>query len=453
MQYKKEIINEPGIPDDLHLQEVNMYIPDIETRSRSEIKVYQESRLKELLQYLDTRSPFYRDLFRKSSININSIKTLEDLASIPFTTKQDLNEKNNEFICVERSKIIDYVTTSGTLGDPVTFALTQKDFDRLAYNEYISFICADGDKDDIYQLMCTLDRRFMAGMAYFLGINKMGAGMIRVGNGLPELQWDTIKRINPTILIAVPSFIIKMIDYAEKNNIKYNESSIQKAVCIGENIRNVDFSYNNLGKLIADRWNIKLYSTYASTEKATSFTECAEGKGGHHHPELIIIEIIDENGNHVKEGESGELVFTTLGVEGMPLLRYKSGDICQYFSDPCNCGRTTTRLGPIIGRKNQMIKYKGTTLYPPSLYDILDDFIDVLNYYVEVKSNDIGTDEILLHIFSNKPSEKLEKSIKDKFRSKIRVAPSLIFEDEISVRKVTHPETSRKAVKFIDKRI
>ncbi|HEY1405151.1 MAG TPA: phenylacetate--CoA ligase family protein, partial [Spirochaetota bacterium] len=160
----------------------------------------------------------------------------------------------------------------------------------------------------------------------------------------------------------------------------------------------------------------------------------------------------DDNGNPVKEGETGELVFTTLGVEGMPLLRYRSGDICRVFTDPCGCGRMTTRLGPIIGRRNHMIKYKGTTLFPPVLWDTLDEIREISMYYVEVYTNEIGTDEILIHIASADHSEAFEKKIKDRFRAKIRVAPLISFEDADVMRKVVHPELSRKAIKFIDRR-
>lgn len=429
-----------------------MHIPEIEFLSHEEIIRCQEKKLAESIQYLNKNSQFYSEMFLRENINPEDIRTIKDLKKIPFTTKDDLNHYNDKFICVDRNKITDFVTTSGTLGDPVTFALTDGDLERLAYNEYISFICSDGSPDDIYQLMCTIDRRFMAGLAYFLGIRKLGAGVIRVGNGLPELQWDTIRRMKPTVLIAVPSFILKMLEYAERTGIDYNSTSVTKAVCIGENIRNTDFSYNAIGKKITDQWNIKLYSTYASTEKGTSFTECGAGRGGHLHPELIIAEILDEHGNDVNEGETGELVFTTLGVEGMPLLRYRSGDLCQFFSDPCACGRNTIRLGPIVGRRNHMIKYRGTTLYPPALYDILDSIREVNMYYIEVYTNEIGTDEILIHINVQGDSGIIEGLIKDKIRAKVRVAPRIAVEELEILRKTVFPEISRKPVKFIDRR-
>ena len=430
-----------------------MRIPEIEFASAEEIEKCQNEKLIETVLYLNSNSKFYQEMFQREKINPFDIKTVSDLKKIPFTSKDDLHNRNEDFICVSKNQISDYVTTSGTIGDPVTFALTDRDLDRLAYNEYISFICADGSSEDIYQLMCTLDRRFMAGLAYFLGIRKLGAGIIRVGNGLPELQWDTIKRIKPTALVGVPSFILKMIEYAEHNGIDCNDTSVVKAICIGENIRKSDFSYNTLGKNITDKWNIKLYSTYASTEKGTSFTECGAGTGGHLHPELIIAEVIDENGNDVGEGETGELVFTTLGVEGMPLLRYRSGDLCQFFSSPCECGRNTLRLGPIIGRRHHMIKYRGTTLYPPALYDVLDSINEVIIYYVEVFTNEIGTDEILIHVNAKGDQHKIESLIKDKIRAKVRVAPKIVFEESEIIRKIVFPELSRKSQKFLDRRL
>jgi phenylacetate-CoA ligase len=428
------------------------FFPEIERSTVGEIKKFQEIKLQEQLRYLKENSKFYSGHFQRYGIDTGRIRTLGDLENIPPTTKDDLQQRNDDFICVPKQKIIDYITTSGTSGDPVTFVMTDKDLDRLAYNEAISFTCADGTPEDIYQMMTTIDRRFMAGLAYFMGIRLMGAGVVRVGNGMPEFQWDTIRRIHPTAIITVPSFLLKIIEYAESNGIDYKNSSIRKAVCIGEQLRNTDFSLNTLGRRITEKWPIKLYSTYASTEMGTSFTECGEGLGGHHHPDLIIVEFLDNENRNVKEGECGEITITTLGVEGMPLLRFKTGDVCYRYTEPCKCGRTSMRLGPVIGRKNQMIKYKGTTLYPPSLYDILDSIDFVRNYVVEVFTNEIGTDEILIYIGSNDPITDKEKDIKDHFRAKLRVAPLIRFENMETLQKMQASGSGRKSIRFIDNR-
>ena len=427
-------------------------IPEIEKASIAEIKAFQEGKLKELLTYVSTKSPYYRRVFRNFKIGPSDINSLEDLVKIPVTTKEDLQKYNDDFWCVPKSKIIDFVTTSGTLGNPVTVGLTDKDLDRLAYNEAISFACAGVKEDDILQLTTTMDRRFMAGLAYFLGIRKLGAGIIRVGAGIPELQWDSIQKFKPSYLIVVPSFLLKLIQYAEINNIDINASSIKGAICIGEALRNQDFSLNILAKKIKAKWDIELYSTYASTEMSTAFTECPEQKGGHQHPELIIVEILDENNQVVSEGEEGELVITTLGVEAMPLIRFKTGDIVIAHTGPCTCGRNTMRLGSVIGRKKQMIKYKGTTLYPPAMDNLLNDFTEVKNHIVEIYHNDIGTDEILIKIYAPKASESLLAKIRDHFRSKLRVSPTIAICTKEEIQKLQVSKLGRKPVSVIDLR-
>lgn len=427
-------------------------IPEIELASKAEINSFQIEKLKSLLGYLNMNSAFYKRLFKTHEIDINKINSLEDLAVIPTTSKDDLQQYNDDFICVPKNKIVDYVTTSGTLGEPVIFALTDKDLDRLAYNEAISFACAGVTSDDVIQLMTTIDRRFMAGLAYFLGARKLGAGIIRVGNGIPELQWDSILKFKPTYIIVVPSFLLKLIEFAKNNNIDINKSGIKGAICIGESLREQDFSLNTLSKKIRENWDIELYSTYASTEMSTAFTECEAQQGGHHHPELIISEILDDNNQPVVEGESGELTITTLGVEGMPLLRFKTGDIVKAHSEKCSCGRNTDRLGPVIGRKKQMIKYKGTTIYPPAMHNVLNDFNEVETYIIELSHNSIGTDEILIKIATEEPTEKLLKNIKDHFRAKLRVRPNIEFCDIKGIQKLQFPKMSRKPMIVLDKR-
>ncbi|MDR0725074.1 MAG: AMP-binding protein [Prevotellaceae bacterium] len=431
---------------------------EIEYKSKEEIKRFQEEKLREVLLYMGLHSPFYQRMFRKHGIDIRKIRTLEDLQQIPFTEKKDLQLSNDDFLCVPREKVIDFITTSGTLGDPVTFAMTDKDLDRLAYNEKISFSCAGVKPTDIVQLMTTIDKRFMAGLAYFLGLRSLGAGVIRVGNGIPELQWDTITRIKPNTIMCVPSFILHIVKYAEEHGINYRNSSVKKVVCIGENLREQDFSLNLLGQRIKEKWDVELYSTYASTEMATTFAECEYGCGGHHHPELIICEVVDNEGKIVENGEVGELVVTTLGVEGMPLLRFKTGDLVCFHTEKCRCGRTSMRVSPVVGRANHLLKYKGTTLYPPAIYDVLDNTSCVENYVVEVSLDENGNDNVLVKIGIRGrqgvegSKKELIKEMKDRFRAKIRVAPDIEFCDTDNLRKIIFPDLSRKPIKFIDKR-
>lgn len=429
-----------------------MYSTDSAFRDKHIISAMQNQKLAEMLQYINTHSPYYKRLFQTNRINVSAIQSVKDLALLPVTHKEDLQQSNEDFLCVGKEKIIEYTSTSGTLGSPVTIALTENDLQRLAYNEYSSFVCADGSPGDIFQLMLTLDRQFMAGMAYYSGIRKLGAGVVRVGPGVPSLQWETIARLKPTTVVAVPSFMVKLIQFADEQNININKTSVQKAICIGENIRNTDFSLNVLGKRITDSWNIRLYSTYASTEMQTAFTECGYGNGGHHQPELIIVELLDENNQPVPPGTAGEVTITSLGIEGMPLLRYKTGDICMAFDEPCKCGRNTLRLSPVIGRKKQMIKFKGTTLFAPALFELLNGMAEVKEYVAEVYSNEIGTDEVLLYLVPSRNTEECDHQIRAYLQAKLRVSPHIKYMLPEEMQKLQFPEASRKPVKFIDKR-
>lgn len=427
---------------------------DIEFQSVEEIKRFQEEKLREQLRYLSAHSKYYQQLFEAHQIDISSIQTIEDLQRIPFTEKADLQSHNDDFLCCPKSQIIDFVTTSGTLGDPVTFGCSEADLQRLAFNEAKSFACAGINEHSVVQLMTTLDKRFMAGMAYFMGLRKLGAGVIRVGNGVPELQWDTINRLKPDAIMCVPSFILRLVEYAQAHGIDHHRSSIRKIIGIGEGLRNQNFDYNLLGQRIHDLWpEVQLYATYSSTEMSATFSECQFGLGGHIHPELIIIEIIGEDGLPVPDGQVGEVVATTLGVEAMPLLRFRTGDIAAKRIEQCPCGRNSFRLTPIVGRKHNLIKLKGTTIYPPAINDVLDNTDYVQNYVVIVRPSDAGTDEVLVKVGLKHEVENVEKDLKERFRARLRVAPLVEVLPVDTVQQINFPAQSRKPIKFIDERL
>lgn len=426
---------------------------DIEFESAKTINAYQEVLLHRQLEYLTSASPYYKAALK--GINTSKIQTIDDLRQLPFTTKQDLQQHQWDFLCVPRSKVVDYITTSGTLGDPVSFGCTEQDLQRLAFNEEKSFSCAGLKPGDTLQLMTTIDKRFMAGLAYWLGIRKLGASIIRVGNGVPELQWDTIERLHPDSIMCVPSFILKLVDYAVAHGIDYHNSSVKRIIGIGEGLRNQDFSLNLLGSRIHQLWpEVKLFATYSSTEMSATFSECEYGCGGHVHPELIIVEIIGENDEPVPDGEVGEVVVTTLGVEGMPLLRFRTGDMAARINEPCKCGRNSYRLTPLVGRKNNMIKLKGTTLYPPAINDVLDNTPEVENYVVVVRTSDSGTDEVIVRVGvkNDVMHDAAISMLKERFRARLRVTPKIEVLPTDVIQAFNFTAKSRKPVKFIDER-
>ncbi len=247
---------------------------------------------------------------------------------------------------------------------------------------------------------------------------------------------------------------MKLIEYADQNGISYKQSSVKKAICIGESLRTPDFGLNTISKKIKDYWNIDLYSTYASTEMQTAFTECSHGKGGHLHPELLIVEFLDDNNHSVAEGQLGEVTITTLGVEGMPLFRYKTGDMAMHYTESCKCGRTTLRIGPIEGRKRQMIKLRGTTLYPSGVFEILHEIKEVKDYIVEVSTGELGTDELKLYLCTKTEADsQVMTSIKSIVQSHLRVLPEIVLCSAQQIEQMQLAGQLRKPKKFIDNRI
>ncbi len=400
------------------------------------------------IRYAVNHAPFYQRHFSKNALDRLS---WEAFKTLPFTTKEDLSQNNRDFLCVPSQQVAEYVTTSGTSGKPVTIYLTKKDLVRLAKNEKESFELTGAKPGDLFQLMTTIDKQFMAGLAYYLGVQELNAGMIRIGPGVPALQWNSILENKPTILIAVPSFLVNLIDYAKQNGIDINQTSVRAAICIGEPIREDDLSENVLARRIHADWNIELFSTYASTEMGAAFTECKAHQGGHLNEDLIYLEVLDEEGKEVAHGEKGEIVITTLGTEGTPLIRYKTGDVARIYRETCMCGRTSPRIGPILGRKNQMIKFKGTTIFPPSIYEIFDSRSEISCYKIEVAKDYLGHDTITILLENRIEHHPIMNQIIEDCKAKLRVVPHFVFLETDYLRSQVFKNHMRKPEKIVFK--
>ena len=161
---------------------------------------------------------------------------------------------------------------------------------------------------------------------------------------------------NETAVVAVPSFLRVIADKARETGFDLRSCSVRKAICIGEPVRDRTFGLNTSGRAIEEAWGAQLYSTYGVTELANSLCECNAGTGGHVHEDQLHLEIVDDSGHVLGDGEVGEVVATTFGVEAMPVIRYATGDCAALFRERCSCGHAAPRVGPIVGRKNQKLK-------------------------------------------------------------------------------------------------
>jgi phenylacetate-CoA ligase len=416
----------------------------------AEIRTVQEKLLQQHLRYAAGASPYYRELFAAAGIAPDEV-TLDTLRQIPFTDRTLFGERNQDFLAVPVAEIVDIVLSSGTTGLPTSVMYTENDLRRLAYNEELSFAGCGLTKDDIVLLTCTIDRCFIAGLAYFSGIRQLGAAAIRNGLASVESHLEIIRRLKPTALVGVPTFLLKLGRYLVSQQIDPQKAGVKKLVCIGEPIRDRSLGFLRAGGELESLWGARVYSTYASSETTTSFCECTAQAGGHLHPELAVVEIIDENGENLRAGETGEVVVTPLGIEGMPLVRFKTGDISFLIDSPCACGRNSVRLGPILGRKKQMMKLKGTTIYPESIYAVLDTISCVSEYFVTAATDYDLSDIVKIYVAVNDITCN-EAFIIEKLQATLRVRPDVIITSEETVNRWKNAGHSRKLVKFIDDR-
>jgi len=423
---------------------------NLRQKSIEEITQLQVELLKKHISHA-LKGEFYSKLLGKN-FDVSDITSIEDIKKLPLTDRKSLEENTNSFFAVKKEKFCDLNLTSGTTSNPVLIPYTKKDLDRLAFNEAIAFAGFGTTANDCFLLCVTLDKCFVAGLAYFLGLKMLGAKIIRSGPGQIHRQWELIKKLKPTGIVGVPSFLIKMAKWAQDNNIDPKNFGIKHLVAIGEPIRNIDLTSNNLGKEIKKLWGIDAISTYAATELETCFCECYKAQGCHIHPELSIVEIIDETTNNpVPEGVCGEVVVTPLGVEGLPLIRYKTGDIARLYTSKCDCLWTTPRLGPIEGRLSQRLKYKGTTLYPDMIFQILTEIPEIEASYIEVRESYKLSDEITVIVSSKEHKIDINK-VKKLLQAKLRVTPIIKAEKFETVMKKIQPPGQRKPKRFFDLR-
>ncbi|MFH0985040.1 MAG: AMP-binding protein [Candidatus Omnitrophota bacterium] len=419
-------------------------------QGKEAIVAAQTARLREHLIYCKKHSPAYRTKLGKFPLDVSLIE-LSQLQQLPFTEKIDIEKDPESFCAVSPSAIADMVLSSGTTGEPLKIVYTENDLKRLAYNEAQSFAACGVKAGDIALLTCTLDRCFVAGLAYFLGMRRLGAASIRNGHGSLESHAAIIKKMKPTVIVGVPTFLKKLGLHLKETGIAPDKAGIARLICIGEPVRDQNLALTGTGKELQEIWRARVFSTYASSETVTTFCECTAQEGGHLLPELALVEIVDEEGHVLPAGDVGEVVMTPMAVEGMPLIRYKTGDISFLIDKPCKCGRFSPRLGPILGRKNQLMKVKGTSLYPQSVYAVLDGIEQVLDYCVVVFREADLSDQLTVHVAVKEPSV-TAAWLEEQMAARLRVRPRVVIEDPKEIREKVFLSHSRKPVRFFDRR-
>jgi len=396
-------------------------------------------------------SPFYQERLRQVGWDPEAIAAVDDLRALPLTARSDLETAGPALHAVLPEAFADITLTSGTTGEPVVVPYTTRDLERLAFNEQVAFWGAGVRPGDRFLVCVTLDRCFVAGLAYYSGLVRLGAAAIRSGFGQPARQWELIRRLKPTGIVGVPSFLVELARWGEANGCDPREAGIRRIVTIGEPVRTQNHSLGPVGQALADFWGASVHASYASTELQTCFCECGATCGGHVHPELALVEIVDEDGRVLPPGEPGEVVVTPLGVEGLPLLRFRTGDVSRLFVEPCPCGWTSPRLGPIEGRLAHRLKYRGTTLYPETVLRVLLGMAEVEAAYLEVRSASDLSDDLTVVVGSDRRGVTADQ-VAERLQANLRVRPNVVVKGRAEVVATMERPGERKPRRFFDMR-
>lgn len=420
--------------------------------SAGDIRRIQEKAWDETIAHVSAHSAFYREHLALAGFRPGRPPPLDALPDIPPIDKSTLSERTDDFVCVPMEEVVEITTTSGTTGRALVVPMTESDMRRLAYNEYLSFRCVGLTARDTVLLGVTLDRCFIAGLAYSIGLRQLGCAVVRVGASAPQMHFEMIDRLKPTAIVSVPSFLRLLADRAGEEGRDLSKSGVTRAVCIGEPLRAPDMTPNAAAADIMKRWGVRVFSTYGNTELQGSLCECGAGRGGHAHPELTLVEALDEAGRPVGAGEAGEITATTFGVRGMPLVRYRTGDFAAVYSEPCACGRVTQRIGPVVGRKHQMLKVKGATIYPATLQAVLDSCQGVESYVILARSESSLSDAIEVVVHCPSDEDRTICRLRDAFRGRAKVVPGIRCAQKAEIEALQMPEGSRKRRFFVDLR-
>lgn len=364
--------------------------------SADEIEAKSVRAVRNHVRHVKEVSPYYQNaLF---DVFPEDIKTADDIRRLLCTERSALSEDRELFLSVVPEQVVETMVTSGITGAPIVFSYTATDIERLAFSHALSFHSAGITPKDRALLLVTCDRLSLTGMACYRGLTLLGAATGRCGTGAADVLRRSLELVKPTVIVGVPTALLRLAKELTKQGFDAKASSVQTIICVQESIRGQDMELNAVGTALEDVYNAKVVSCYAATESSVSYCECAVHYGGHAHPELVYSEILDARGAAVQTGGVGELVVTPLGVEGVPLVRYRTGDVTFTVPGVCACGRNSLRIGPILGRASQVFTVKGAAVYPLVITNVLDAVDGIEDYVIVVENDESGADRVELHV-------------------------------------------------------
>lgn len=424
----------------------------IETMSRDEMTHLQSSRLKDMVTRVYHNVEFYRKKMQVIGIEPGDIQTLEDLVKLPFTTKQDLRD-NYPFglFAVPRSEIVRLHASSGTTGKPTVVSYTRKDIDTFSEVVARSICSAGGTKNDIIQVAYGYGL-FTGGLGIHYGAEKLGATVVPISGGNTSKQLTLLEDFGSTILACTPSYAAYLAEAISDAGIDAKELPLRLGIFGAE-----PWSQEMRLK-IEEGLQITAHDIYGLSEIIGPGVSCScqYHDGLHIAEDHFIPEILDPNTlKPLAAGVTGELTFTTVTKEAMPLLRYRTRDLSSLNYEKCECGRTNVRMAKIFGRSDDMLIIRGVNVFPSQVESVLLDIAEAKPHYMLIvdRQGTMDTLEIQVEIDDKYFSDEMVQL--NKIRRKIQQKVESILGISVIISLVEHKTLKRsegKAQRVIDKR-
>jgi len=412
----------------------------------------QLERLQETLSRAYHNVPHYRRLFQKHGIDQEDVQSLSDLANMPFTYKTDLRDNYPyDMFAVSLSEVVRIHSSSGTTGKPTVVGYTRRDLNTWSELMARALTSGGATRHDVIQNAYGYGL-FTGGLGFHYGGEKIGASIIPISGGNTDRQVMIMKDYGSTILACTPSYALFLAETLEDLGIKPEELKLKFGIFGAE-----PWS-ENMRREIETRLKIKALDIYGLSEIIGPgvAVECLEQKGLHVMEDHFIVEVIDPStGEVLPEGESGELVFTSLTKEALPIIRYRTGDISRIIPEPCACGRTLRRIGRIQGRTDDMLIIRGVNVFPSQIEHVLLQMGDVQPHYQLIVDRIGQLDQLEVHVEVSETFLFDEVRALEETASRIRSRIESLLGISVKVRLVepkTLPRSEGKAKRVIDNR-
>jgi len=394
-----------------------------ETLSRAEIEEIQLARLKETVQLNWDKVPAYRKKMEEAGVKPEDIQSLKDLSKLPFVTKQDLRD-NYPFgmFAVPKEELVRVHASSGTTGKPTVVGYTKRDLEM--WSECVSRIACMGGatKEDMAQI-CFGYGMFTGALGLHYGLERIGATIVPSSTGNSEKQIMYMKDFETSLLVATPSYALRLAEVAMEMGIDPKKDLKVKIGLVGSELL-TEAMRAEMHKLWGD--DMLVTSNYGMSELMGPGVsgECEYMDGMHINEDYFIPEIIDPNtGEVLPPGEKGELVISCIYKEGLPLLRYRTKDITRLMYEPCKCGRTTCRMENLDGRSDDMLKIRGVNVFPSQIEEVILSVDEIGPHYEIIVTRENHSDKLEIRVELLKATDvyKELEAIQNKIKSKLRV--------------------------------